>query len=281
MPKAKDWPRFEKIPRAKLLEPSRPMRETFDDEKLIELADSIRRVGIVQSLAVIVEGDQYRIAAGHRRYVASGIAGLAELPCMVWPAGTPIGEAIKNAENGPREDVNPAEEATYLEGLLREECGGDVDQLCSLTGLKRDYVEKRLLLLGGDPKVLEELRAKRISFSVAQELNKFDDDKARLMHLQMAVGGGASARLVQQWRAEYERLQGYIQTGEAPPPADAPAPAPLVSSNFHCHVCESDEEPWTFVVLYVHRTCLNLVLNPVLARATGKDEPARQAPAGA
>lgn len=281
MPKAKDWPRFEKIRREKLLEPARPMRETFDDEKLIDLAESIKRVGIVQSLAVIVEGDMYRIAAGHRRYVAAGIAKLAELPCMVWPAGTSLAEAIKNAENGPREDVNPAEEASYFAGLLADECGGDVDKLCELTGCKREYVEKRLILLTGDEQILDELRAKRISFSVAIELNKFTDEKARRMHLQMAVGGGASARLVQNWRAEYERLQGYIESGESVPIAEQPMPAPLVSNNFHCHVCENAEEPWTFVVIYVHRTCLNLVLNPILNRATGKDVPASSAPAGA
>jgi ParB family transcriptional regulator, chromosome partitioning protein len=95
-------------------------RKNFDDEKLVQLADSIKLHGVVQPIIVKKENDIYRIVTGERRWRAARMAGLATVPAIVRDLSEKQIMEIALIENLQREDLNPVEEAEAYEKLLGE-----------------------------------------------------------------------------------------------------------------------------------------------------------------
>jgi len=248
--------------------PSLAIRETMDLEALEELTRSIREVGVLQPIVVQEQAGRYRILAGHRRYIASMRATLKTIPAVIRDTTQVSGVAVTSHENAYREDVNPAEEAKYLAAVLEQECGGDVDRLCELTRQARSYVEGRLLLLTGDPDVFEALRQRRISMAVARELNRVTDRGYRMMYLDAAIRGGATARMVQEWRV-HANLAAPV---EAPAPTDGTnqyTGLPATITTMICLCCGSADEPWNMELIAVHKRCRGMFLDAHLARIRG------------
>lgn len=234
--------------------PARAMREHMDHEKLAELAQSIATVGLVLPIVLIqIEGGRYEIADGHRRYVASGLAEKKTIPAVIREPGGPPVEAIKVAANLFREDVNPVEEAGFYSVLLEQDAGGDVIRLCEMYSLPQARVEDRLNLLKGDPEILAALRAEAISLACARELNKAEPRNLRLTFLEAAITGGASARLVAQWRAD------AVKAGVSDALAHSNGenqftPQSAAVTERACVVCSDTHAPWDFEYLVVHKT---------------------------
>lgn len=252
--------KYQELPLDLVDEPELAARETLDEVKLQELAESIAQLGVLEPILVSEREGRYRIHAGHRRYLASIMAGRTTIPAIVRVVEGHTGEAIKVHENVHREDLNPGEEAVYLAQLLEQLCHGDVDELCKLVRQKRSYVEERLILLRGDTDVLGALKQQRISFAVARELNKVRDRGFRLVYLENAIKGGASARLVAQWRADSEKNFPEGTLPELPPP-ETPAPAAAgAHSQMVCFLCEQDCDHWDLEILWAHRACRRVML---------------------
>lgn len=249
-------------------EPELAMRQTFDPEKLAELAESIKQMGILQNLVLIRNGDRYRVAAGHRRSVAARMAGELDVPAMVFPDGTSEEEAMKVAENGMREDVNPVDEAVYFWALFESRCGHDIDRVAALVGRKREYVEGRIELLQGDEEVLAELQAGRITIGVARELNRCSEDTMRKVGLEWAIKGGATVSVMKHWRLEQEDFirrgvdgaQGELQPG-APLNAVPTGPDPMT-----CYCCGRAHELHEIRWLPVHTFCQKAILDPLMQK---------------
>ena len=104
------------IPLSKIYPNPYQPRRIFDTAALNELADSIRRLGIITPLTVRREGEGYMLISGERRLRASKIAGLEKVPCYVIEADDKKVSAMALAENLQRRDLDPFEEA---EGLLK------------------------------------------------------------------------------------------------------------------------------------------------------------------
>lgn len=97
--------------------PNQP-RKTFDDDKLAELADSIRQNGVLQPILVRRKGQKYEIVAGERRYQASKLAGLKEIPAVVREIDDDKVFQLALIENLQRSDLSPIEEAKGYKQLL-------------------------------------------------------------------------------------------------------------------------------------------------------------------
>lgn len=97
--------------------PNQP-RKTFDEDKLAELADSIRQNGVLQPILVRRKGQKYEIVAGERRYQASKLAGLKEIPAVVREIGDDKVFQLALIENLQRSDLSPIEEAKGYKQLL-------------------------------------------------------------------------------------------------------------------------------------------------------------------
>lgn len=97
--------------------PNQP-RKTFDEDKLAELADSIRQNGVLQPILVRRKGQKYEIVAGERRYQASKLAGLKEIPAVVREIDDDKVFQLALIENLQRSDLSPIEEAKGYRQLL-------------------------------------------------------------------------------------------------------------------------------------------------------------------
>lgn len=97
--------------------PNQP-RKTFDEDKLAELADSIRQNGVLQPILVRRKGQKYEVVAGERRYQASKLAGLKEIPAVVREIDDDKVFQLALIENLQRSDLSPIEEAKGYKQLL-------------------------------------------------------------------------------------------------------------------------------------------------------------------
>lgn len=255
-PKSAGMSEFREIETKLLLEPINPARETFDEEALGRLIRSIQRVGVIEPLCVEPEGEYFRVHAGHRRLIAAIAAGKETIPCRVYQPGQFSGEALKHHENAMREDLNAAEEARHFLGLLDGPAAGDVDKLCDMVQERRDYVEERLLLIQGDEQVFQALKDRAIKIGVAHELNKVKDPARRHMYLDAAIQGGASVRMVRDWRVRGNAMDELVPEPAIPDTNQGfqrQPPAPV--STFRCYICEQSDQPHEMELLYVHRSC--------------------------
>jgi len=129
------------------IDPNREQpRRSFDEEALKELAASIRAVGVLQPIIVAPSGDRYTIIAGERRYRASRLAELSEIPAIVrdWDSQKRLEAAL--VENLQRDDLNPIEEAMGVRQLM-DETGLTQEKAAERLGKSRPAVANLLRLL--------------------------------------------------------------------------------------------------------------------------------------
>ena len=129
-------------------------RKKFDLESLNELAESIKNYGILQPIIVEDKGNFYRIIAGERRWRASKIAGLEEIPCLVRDEDEQKNKEISLIENIQRENLNPIEKAMGYKELI-DNYNLRQQDLADKLGISRTYVTNTLRILNLDKRVIE------------------------------------------------------------------------------------------------------------------------------
>ncbi|MDR1233700.1 MAG: ParB/RepB/Spo0J family partition protein [Holosporales bacterium] len=130
-------------------------RKVFDDETIIELAESISQHGILQPIVVRKKIDIYEIVTGERRWRAAQLAGLTEVPVQIIECDDVKATTLALIENIQRANLNPIEEATAL-CMLMESCGCRQEDLGLMIGKSRSYIANSLRLLNL-PKEVQEL----------------------------------------------------------------------------------------------------------------------------
>lgn len=250
-------PEIRTIPTSLIDPPEIAMREKINDVGLEALADSMRRHGQLQNIGVIVNGDRFRVAYGHRRRLAAELAGLPDMLCRVFPEGTPDEEAIKIDENEEQEPVNAAAQATYYGELLEQRCDGDVRKLVALVRRKESFVLDRLDLLRGDENVLAALRHNRIPLNTAKELNKVPEPMYRGLWLHDAIHQGLNARAIRNLRMQRDRDR-HVTEGQATAPVVAPSSEPALESLDACVLCGSTSDQHEMTYRKVHRSCATM-----------------------
>ena len=140
-------------------------RKYFDEEKLAELAASIRTRGLLQPLVLRQVGDHYELLAGERRFRAAQLAGIDRLPALIREGDDPLEIAL--IENIQREDLSPLEEAEALAQLI-ERHGYSHRAVGDLVGKSRPYVSNMLALTRLPNEVKEEIQ--RSGGGVSREL---------------------------------------------------------------------------------------------------------------
>jgi len=162
------------------IEPNRSQpRKGFDDEKLQELADSIRQYGIIQPLVVKKKDSYYQLIAGERRWRAAMIAGLKEVPVVIKDYNDHQVMEIALIENVQREDLNPIEEAMAYQQLIQE-YGLKQEEVASRVSKSRTVITNSMRLLKLDPKVQQMLVENRISNGHARALLVIENPKVQI-----------------------------------------------------------------------------------------------------
>ena len=149
-------------------------RKTFDEAALNELADSIAQHGVLQPLLVRpLPGGGYQLVAGERRWRASRIAGLKEVPVIVKELSDTEAMQLAIIENLQREDLNPIEEAEGLQALI-DKCGFNQEEAAASVGKSRPAITNALRLLKLPHEVRDMTRNGEISAGHARALLAFD-----------------------------------------------------------------------------------------------------------
>ena len=173
-------------------------REYFDEQALQDLADSIAQYGLIQPIvARKLDSGYYQIIAGERRWRASRLAGLTEIPVRVIEADDRRTAELALVENLQREDLNPIEEAKGYQTLMRD-FGLTQDETAKSVGRSRPAVANALRLLNLSPKVMEMVEKGQLSAGHARALLPISDDLRQLQAAEQVVRKALSVRRTEQ-----------------------------------------------------------------------------------
>ena len=184
------------------VEPNRGQARTiFDETALLELADSIGRHGILQPITVRRKPNGfYEIIAGERRWRASKIAGLNEIPALIVEADDILASELSLIENLQRENLNPAEEARGYRDLI-ERFGFTQEEAAERVGKSRASVANILRILKLPENVLSLVEDGSLSYGHARTLipltQVFDDDTLE-EQAKYVISNGLSVRQTEQ-----------------------------------------------------------------------------------
>ena len=197
------------------IEPRRDQpRKTFEREALEVLADSIATYGVLQPIIVresIQAEGTYEIIAGERRWRAAKMAGLSEIPAVIFDGDELKAAQVALIENIQREDLNPVEEAMGY-GALIDRFGLTQDQVAKQVGKSRVAVTNALRLLDLPEEVLELLREGELAAGHARAILGLDDEDDMISLAQRTVENGLSVREVE---AAVKRMNDAAERKEA------------------------------------------------------------------
>ena len=177
------------------VEPNRNQpRQDFDEEELDALAESIRVHGVIQPLTVReLPSGYYQIIAGERRWRASRIAGLREIPAVIVEADDKKTMELALIENLQRQDLNAVEEALGYRSLMAD-YGLTQEDAANRVGKSRSAVANALRLLNLAPEVLEKVRCGDLSAGHARAVLSLKDEKKQVSAAQKIIAQGLSVR---------------------------------------------------------------------------------------
>jgi ParB family chromosome partitioning protein len=195
-------------------------RSRFDEEKLNELAASIREIGIIQPLTLRKAADKFQLIAGERRFRAAKIAGLNTVPAYVRMAEDDTMLEMALVENIQREDLDPIEVAMSYQRLI-DECKLTQENMSERVGKKRSTISNYLRLLRLPAEIQLGLREKQITMGHARALINLEDQKARLKIFNQIVKNDLTVRKVEE--LVREAVKGEDQKKQTKKKEDLPA----------------------------------------------------------
>ena len=180
-------------------------REYFDENALQELADSIAQYGLIQPITVRkLSTGYYQIIAGERRWRASRMAGLTEVPVRVIEADDRRTAELALVENLQREDLNPIEEAKGYRTLI-EEYGLTQEEAAKSVGRSRPAITNAMRLLSLSAPVLEMVEKGELSAGHARPLVPISDEKLQWEAANEVKNKNLSVRKTEQLAARLTR----------------------------------------------------------------------------
>ncbi len=193
------------LPISKVEPRSEQPREYFDQEALEALADSIRQYGLIQPITVRkLDSGYYQIIAGERRWRASRLAGLTEVPVRVIEADDRRTAELALVENLQREDLNPIEEAKGYK-LLIEEYGLTQEDAARSVGRSRPAVTNAMRLLMLTPPVMEMVEKGKLSAGHARAILSVSEPSKQLAAANEIIKKNYSVRKAEQLAARIAR----------------------------------------------------------------------------
>ena len=179
------------------VEPNRDQpRKRFDQEALEELAESIKEYGLIQPIVVTQKDGYYSIIAGERRWRASKIAGLKEIPAIIREDNEKINSEIALIENMQREDLNPVEKAMGIKTLI-DNYGMSQEEVAKKLGKGRSTVANWVRVLNLEPRVLEMAKEGKISEGYCKALLAITDPEKQYQTAIQMLERGSTVRQVE------------------------------------------------------------------------------------
>ena len=176
------------------VEPNREQpRKTFDEDKLLELSESIKKHGIIEPIVVVKRDDYYQIIAGERRWRASKMAELKEVPVRIMDLTEEEIVQISLIENIQREDLNPIEEALAYKRLI-DEFGYKQDEVAEIVSKSRTVITNSMRLLKLDEKVQQMVIDGTLSSGHARTILSLNDMDKQYVLAERVMDEGLTVR---------------------------------------------------------------------------------------
>ncbi len=201
--------------RIALIEPKTGQpRKSFEEEPLEQLAASIATYGVLQPILVReLPNGKYQIVAGERRWRASKIAGLSEIPAIILDGDEKEAAEIALVENIQREDLNPVEEALAYRSLS-EEYGMTQEEIAQKIGKSRSAVANAERLLDLPDELLSLLASRSLSAGHARALLSLKSKEDRIALANRAIAEGWSVRTAEEEVKRHLRKQRAAERAE-------------------------------------------------------------------
>ncbi len=177
--------------------PAQP-RKIFDHDALAELAESIRRHGILQPLSVRRVGTAYELIAGERRLRAAQLASLTEIPCIVMNMDDKESGMAAMIENLQRQDLDFIEEAWGISSLMQNWAMSQ-EQVARLLGKSQSAVANKLRILRHSSRVLTAIREAGLTERHARALLKLEGEEEKLSAIAVIARQGMSVVRAEQY----------------------------------------------------------------------------------
>ncbi len=258
------------LPLAQILEPSHRLRESIDASKLGELADDIAANGLHQAIGVRgpLDEDTYEIVYGHRRYLAHKLLNRATIEARVYPRELdPLLASV--AENEQREQLTPYEQALVVRRF--RERGEPNAAIARFLRRSDMWVRDRLELLSWPAELQEAVHQGTLNLSVARALAEIDHADYRASLIEEATRTGATARIVEVWRAHYVADRDRI-VGNHLAVAEIAQRREQWKIMVPCDLCHEDQDYQRTRALRVCEECLaelDRLIAQAVAAATG------------
>ena len=192
-------------------------RTNFEETALQELSDSIKQHGIIQPLTVRKLGyDKYQLISGERRFRASQMAGLTDVPAYIRVADDQAMLEMALVENIQREDLDPIEVSLSYKRLI-DECNLTQEQLSEKVGKQRSTVTNFLRLLKLPAPIQKALRDREITMGHAKALINIDNEDRQLAIFALALESELSVRQIEELaRGEKVKVTPKVSRVEKP-----------------------------------------------------------------
>jgi ParB family chromosome partitioning protein len=164
-------------------------RKVFNEESIDELAESIKKYGVIQPIIVTKKDNYYQIIAGERRWRASKKAGITEIPAIIRDDDERKNREISLIENIQREDLNPIDKARGIK-VLMEEYSLTQQEVADILGKSRSSIANSVRILNLDERVIEFAMQGKLTEGHCKALMSVDDnEKQYQMALSMIESG--------------------------------------------------------------------------------------------
>lgn len=189
------------------IEPNRDQpRKIFDNETLEELAESIKKYGVIQPIIVNKKDDYYEIVAGERRWRAAKKAGLTEMPCIVRDDDERRNREIALIENIQREDLNPIDKARGFRQLM-DEYGMTQQQLSDTIGISRSGIANTVRILNLDARVIRLAEEGKLTEGHCRSLMAIQDPDKQYQTALKIIEKGETVRDIEQTVKNQKKAQ--------------------------------------------------------------------------
>lgn len=168
-------------------------RKNFNKEKLEDLAESIKENGVIQPVVVRKKGSSYELVAGERRWRASRLAGMKQIPCLIRNFDEKQNMIVAIIENMQREDLDPIEEAAGLREMI-DRFGFTQAQVSKSLGKSRAYIANSMRLLKLPPELQEMISQGQLSAAHGRTIINIEDKEKQKAVANKIVKDGLSVR---------------------------------------------------------------------------------------
>ena len=239
-----------------ILEPPHQLRMSFDEEKLIELSDSMKQHGLINPITIHEDKDgRLIIIAGHRRFLAAKILKWEKISARVKKTSSQAEiKTISAVENLQRADLDIIEEADLVSNLHYEE-KLSIGQISDMLNRGKAWVQARLEVMMYQPEVLEALQQKTIKLGVSRLIAGIQDEGFRKWVLDMTINSGATEAMVSTWIKDNFMSLTEEQRHEIIEQASETTSQYFEKTKFTCDLCYEQDTLSNVMIMRVDKEC--------------------------